>query len=206
MAERKEGSNEPRAVAGDPGRTRRWRWRCDVTTTAVAGSSSLGRERLRNEAGGGGGIYGALCLGWLLAASAKATRIASSSREKRASVPTPPWIISAARFTPSMTCQTQNDFCWSYPAGWPRIDQLRPSRTAVRARWTGSSVINADDQILLSLVEQLAPEHTDKTAFGGGEERTKQANDASPSQAAAEPSARPYMPGRELAGAADRWG
>jgi hypothetical protein len=77
-----------------------------------------------------------------------------------------------------MTCQTQNDFCWSYPAGWPRIDQLRPSRTAVRARWTGSSVINADDQILLSLVEQLAPEHTDKTAFGGGEERTKQTNDA----------------------------
>jgi hypothetical protein len=72
-------------------------------------------------------------------------------------------------------------------------------------------VINADDQILLSLVEQLAPEHTDKTAFGGGEERTKQTNDASPSQAAAEPSPRLYMSlrsmlGRELAGAADRWG
>jgi hypothetical protein len=60
---RKEGSNEPRMVAGDPERTRRWRWRCEVTTTAVAGSMQQpreegGRERLRNEAWG---IYGALC-------------------------------------------------------------------------------------------------------------------------------------------------
>jgi hypothetical protein len=73
---------------------------------------------------------------------------------------------------------------------------------------TGSSVISSDDQILLSLVEQLTPEHTDvvQNSFRRRGQRRQP-----------EPGGRPAMcrrpmPGRELAAAAyytglsDWWG